>query len=79
MRACIQWSAHLARGGHSDSPWPVVIHVSQLVGQPGERRGVGGERGEKREGREESRGGKRAGEEKGQEGRREEEGRRLGP
>ena len=39
MRACIQWSAHLARGGHSDSLRPVVIHVSKLVGQPEERRG----------------------------------------
>ena len=44
MGACIQWSAHLARGGHLDSLRPVVIHVSKLVGQPEERRG--GRRGE---------------------------------
>ena len=78
MGACIQWSAHLARGRHSDSCRPVVIHVSQLVCQPGERRG--GRREEevekgREEGREEVKRGKGG---KGTGGKKEEERRREG-
>ena len=39
MYALSSRSAHLAKGGDLDSSRPVVIHVSKLVCQPGERRG----------------------------------------
>ena len=73
MYALSSWSAHLARGGDSDSPRTVVIHVSKLVCQPGERRGRRRGEEERRGGEgEERRGGERRRGEEGEGGRREE-------